>query len=558
MTIDRRAVERQGRVLRGATGFSGAPPHLPRGESDARIAVPWRRCAPAKKGAAMNKDLARLIELDRERSLVAHIGAILGWDQETYMPPAAITERAEQLAFLEGLAHEKATQPEMEELLSRLGSSSENPPGDASLSAMERAYLRISRREYDKATKLPAVFVTEMARATSLSQAAWVEARTKNDFASFAPHLAKMVDFNRRMAAYLGPRKKPYDVLLDIYEPGSTEDSIAKVFAALRRDLVALLDKIRGRPQVDDAALHRRCTAERQAAISDWIMGVMAFDRSRGRLDTTAHPFTETLGRDDVRITTRYIEDYFPSSLFSTMHETGHALYELGIDPDPAFARTRLSEAASMAVHESQSRMWENLVGRSLGFWKGKYGRLVELAGPALRDLGLDAFHRSINKVEPSLIRTEADEVTYGLHVILRFELEGELIAGRLAIGDVPAAWNAKMKELLGVTPPSDSLGCLQDIHWSMGSFGYFPSYSLGNLYASQLWAAMKSAMPSLEAEIENGNHALLLDWLREHVHRSGAAYLPGELIERATGAPLDARHFVAYLNEKYAEIYGF
>jgi carboxypeptidase Taq len=487
-----------------------------------------------------------------------HIGAILGWDQETYMPPGGIEERSEQLALIEALAHEKATRPEIGELLQRLGSTTENPLGDAALEPMERAYLRASRREYDKDTKLPTELVGEMARAASLSQAAWADARKRSDFEAFSPHLSKMVDLSRRVAACLGPDKKPYDVLLDLYEPGSTEDSIAAVFSALRTDLGALLDKIRGRPQVDDSALHRPCPAGRQAAISSWLMDVLAYDRSRGRLDTTAHPFTTTLGRDDVRITTRYVEEYFPSSLFSTIHETGHALYELGIDPAPAFARTRLSEAASMAVHESQSRMWENLVGRSLGFWKLKYARLAELSGGSLQGLGLDAFFRGVNKVEPSLIRTEADEVTYALHVILRFELEGELIAGRLAVVDLPAAWNAKMKELLGVVPKNDAQGCLQDIHWSMGSFGYFPSYALGNLYASQFWAAMKKAIPAMETEIEKGNHALLLAWLRQNVHKHGAAYLPGELVERATGTPLDAKHFVAYLNEKYATVYGF
>ena len=506
----------------------------------------------------MNKDLARLVELDRGRCLVAHIGALLGWDQETCLPSAGIEERSEQLALVQTLEHEKATSPEIGDLLTRLGSTTENPLGAAALGTTERAYLRVARREYDKATKLPGELVAELARATSLSQAAWAEARRRSDFAAFAPHLSKMVELSRRVASCLGPERRPYDVLLDLYEPGSTEDSVAAVFSSLRADLGILLDKIRGRPQVDDAALHRSCPAVRQAELSSWLMDVLGYDRSRGRLDTTAHPFTTTLGRDDVRITTRYIENYFPSSLFSTIHETGHALYELGIDPDPAFARTRLSEAASMAVHESQSRLWENLVGRSLGFWKLKYERLVSLTGGCLEGVRLDDFFRGVNKVEPSLIRTEADEVTYALHVILRFELEGRLIAGTLAVKDLPEAWNAKMKELLGLAPPDDARGCLQDIHWSMGSFGYFPSYALGNLYASQFWAAMKASIPSIEQEIEAGNHAAVLAWLREQVHTPGAAYLPGELVERATGSALDARHFVAYLNGKYAAVYGF
>jgi len=506
----------------------------------------------------MRKELERLAELDRGQVLVAHIGAALGWDQETYMPPKAIEERAEQLALLEGLSHEKLSDPEIGRLLEALGSTPENPLGDASLEAEERAYLRALRRAYDQATKLPADLVVELAREVSLSQAAWAEAREKNDFPAFAPHLERMVALNKRKAACLGPGKKPYDVLLDLYEPGSTEASIAAVFGALRKDLVALLGKITSRPQVEDSFLRRPCEAARQEKMSEWLMRLLSYDVERGRLDTTAHPFTTTLGTDDVRITTRYLEDYFASSVFSTIHETGHALYELGIAPPPAFRRTKLHDAASMAVHESQSRLWENTIGRSLAFWKPNYAKLETLAGPALKGVSVEDFCRAINKVEPSLIRTEADEVTYGLHVILRFELEAELMAGRLAVKDVPAAWNAKAKELLGLTPPDDARGCLQDIHWSMGAIGYFPSYALGNLYAAQFWARMKKDIPGLEAQVESGDVAPVLGWLREKIHRHGTAYLPGELVERVTGEKLDARYFVEYLTEKYSKVYGF
>jgi carboxypeptidase Taq len=370
-----------------------------------------------------------------------------------------------------------------------------------------------------------------------------------------------MVELKRRQAACLSsgsPAAKPYDALLDIYEPGSSEASIASVFGALRKELVALLDAIRSRPQVDDSFLRRPCPAERQAAISEWLMGLMSYDLGRGRLDTVAHPFTTTLGADDVRITTRYIEDFFVSSLFSTVHEAGHALYELGIAPGPEFARSRLHDAASMAVHESQSRLWENVIGRSSAFWKPNYRRLASLAGGALDGVGLEAFVRSINKVEPSLIRTEADEVTYGLHVILRFELESELLSGRLSVRDLPAAWNEKMKAFLGVVPPSDAQGCLQDVHWSCGLFGYFPSYALGNLYAAQFWATMKKDLPGLESAIASGDLGPVLGWLRERVHAPGATYLPGELVSRVTGAPLDPSFFVRYLNEKYKAVYGF
>lgn len=512
----------------------------------------------------MRKELTRLIEIDREIGLLGHIDALLGWDQETYMPARAIDERSEQIALVETITHEKAVSPEIGELLAALGSTTESPMGDSALDEKERAYLRVLRREYDKNAKLPAKLVAELAREASLSQAAWIEARAADDFLAFAPHLERMVELKREQASCLSKDASAaylYDALLNLFEPGATQASLAEVFALLRKELVALLAKIASRPQVDDSFLHRRCPIDRQQAISEWMMALMGYDRQRGRLDTVAHPFTTTLGRDDVRITTRFIDDFFASSLFSTVHEAGHALYELGIDPGASFVGTKLHDAASMGVHESQSRMWENMVGRSERFWKGHYARLAELAGGSsgpLGGIGLEAFTRAINKVQRSLIRTEADEVSYGLHVILRFELESELMAGRLAVRDVPEAWNAKMKELLGVVPSDDTHGCLQDVHWSAGLFGYFPSYALGNLYAAQFWASMKKDLPDLDARLETGDLASILGWLRAKIHMSGASYLPGELVRRATGSSLDPAHFVAYLNEKYARIYGF
>jgi carboxypeptidase Taq len=514
----------------------------------------------------MRKELKRLIELDREVALLGHIDALLGWDQETYMPSMAVAERSEQMALIEGLAHERAAAREIGDLLAALGSTSESPSGDPSLAAAERAYLRVLRLAYDRETKLPADLVTDLAREMSLSQAAWVDARGRNDFLAFAPHLERMVELKKRQAACLSEGKasaagggpaSAYDALLDYFEPGATASSITAVFSQLRKDLVALLDKIKSRPQVDDSFLHRPCASERQAAISEWLMGLMSYDLSRGRLDTVAHPFTSTLGADDVRITTRYIDDFFVSSLFSTMHETGHALYELGLAPGAEYERTRLHEAASMAVHESQSRLWENMVGRSQSFWKGNYERLAALAGGPLEGVGLDAFVRAINKVEPSLIRTEADEVTYGLHIILRFELEVDLLGGALSVRDLPEAWNAKMKELLGVVPLDDASGCLQDVHWSAGLFGYFPSYALGNLYAAQFWSAMKKEMPDLDGRIESGDIGSVLSWLRKNIHEPGATFRPAELVERVTHSKLDPKYFVSYLDEKYSRVYG-
>jgi len=503
------------------------------------------------------KPIERLRKLDAEAKLLEHIGAALGWDQETYMPSGAIDERADQLAYVETLAHEKATAPEIGRLLDELGSTEAEPSGPGSLPTIDRAYLRVMRRKYDQATKLPAELVSEMARATSLSQAAWVEARKHNDFKAFAPHLSRMLEYNKKVAACLDPSKKPYDVLLDRFEEGGSEEQVASIFGPLRVELVALLDRIRGKPQIYDSFLRRRCPAAAQAEASAYFMRALSYDEKRGRLDTTAHPFTTTLGESDVRITTRYVEDFFPSSLFSTIHESGHALYEMGIDPAPEYRRTSLAEASSMAVHESQSRLWENTVGRSLGFWLQHLPALRQIIAPAIDGVGLDEFYRAINKVEPSLIRTEADEVTYGLHVILRFELEGRMLSGDLAVNDLPAAWNEGMRRLLGVAPKNDAEGCLQDIHWPMGSFGYFPSYALGNLYGAQWWDAMKAQGLDPKAAVELGDLGSILSWLRSNVHRSGSMYKPGELVERVTGAPLDPSHFVRYLNDKYAGVYG-
>ncbi|MEL7555815.1 MAG: carboxypeptidase M32 [Treponema sp.] len=499
----------------------------------------------------MREAMKKLISLDRERGVITHIAALLGWDQETYMPESGIDERAEQLAIVENLAHEKAVNPGIGELLNRL-------EGEKDLSGQEKAYLRVSRREYDKETKLPAGLVSEMARQTSLSQAAWVQARKNNDFKRFAPHLATMIRLNLEKASALNPGAPPYDVLLDLYEIGSTERSIADVFAVMKRDLVEILGAIRSRPQSDDSFLRRRVSPAAQARMSQYFMGALGFDKHRGRLDTAAHPFTTTLGRDDIRITTRYIEDYFPSSVFSTIHEAGHALYEMGLEVGPDYSGTRLADAASMAVHESQSRMWENIIGRSLPFWGAHYGHIVPMAEGALEGVALEDFYKGVNRVEASLIRTEADEVSYGLHVIARFELESALIKGDLAVEDLPGAWNDTMHQTLGVEVPDDRRGCLQDIHWSMGSFGYFPSYALGNLYAAQFWTAMKAQIPSLERSIAAGDCSPALDWLREKVHREAAALLPSELVLKATGSSLDPSHFTGYLRKKYSAIYGF
>ncbi len=505
----------------------------------------------------MKSELERLIALDRERVLVSHVAEVLQWDQETHMPAGAVRERAEQTALLEGLAHEKAVNPEIGKLLEVLGSTTGNPLGDPDLDPTAGSFLRALRRVYDRQVKLPGDLVAETARAASLGQAAWAEARRRNDFPSFLPHLERIVDLAKRAAACLDPSKEPYDVLLDLYEPGNCEEATRRVFSSLRESLVSLLERIRSRPQVDDSFLRRRCPVADQAAASRYFMEVLGYDLERGRLDTTAHPFTATLGCSDVRITTRYEENFFLSGLFSTIHETGHALYEQGLDPGEAYAGTCLADGASMGIHESQSRMWENVIGRSREFWSREFPALRAVLGSALSGVSLEDFVRGANRVEPSFIRTEADEVTYGLHIILRFEMESDLLSGRLEARDVPAAWNDRARELLGRTPPDDARGCLQDVHWSAGLIGYFPSYALGNLYAAQFVHALGKDL-DLEERLRAGDYPAILGWLRAKVHAPGAAYLPGELCERVTGEPLNPGYFVEYLNRKYSGIYGF
>ncbi len=499
----------------------------------------------------MQKETARLIELDREHTLMSHISAVLGWDQETYMPSKAIQERASQLALLEGLAHQKAVNPEIGELLATLEAKHD-------LSLDEKAYIRKMRRDYDIETKLPEAFVTEYAKSTSIAQAKWAEAKKDNDFKAFEPHLEKIVALSQELAGYLNPNARPYDVLLDLYEPGSTQESIAAVFSTMKAYLVDILDKIRARPQIEDRCVGRYVSCETQERISLYFMKVLHYEMDRGRLDVSAHPFTTSLGADDIRITTRYVEDYFPSSLFSTIHESGHALYDMGIDPNPEFRGTKLAGAVSMAVHESQSRLWENIVGRSRAFWERNFLALSALLGDAGKDLDFESFIKSVNRVSPSLIRTEADEVTYGLHIIARFELESALLEGNLGVADMPGAWGEKYKKLLGLEVPNDRVGCLQDVHWSIGYFGYFPSYALGNLYAAQFWAKLKEEVSDIEACIAGGDILSVLTWLRTNVHCHGSRYLPGELVEKVTGSALDPVCFEKYLREKYSSIYGF
>jgi carboxypeptidase Taq len=503
-----------------------------------------------------SSDLERLHSIDRENRYLERAAAVLRWDQETYLPEKGVEERSEQLALLEGIAHGKLTSPETGRLLSELGSTPENPGGDEKLDFLERDFLKTFRRNYDKAVKLPVDFVSDAARAEGLSQAAWVAARKNNDFSAFLPHLVKMIDFSRRRASYWGYAENPYDGLLDIYEPGMSAKAIDAVFTPLEKRLKELLKKIASQPRPDSSFLDQNFDTESQALFSGELMNRLGFDTNRGRLDVSAHPFTTTLGTDDVRITTRYISKQLQSGIFSTIHELGHAFYEMGFPGE--IRGTCLAEGASMGIHESQSRLWENVIGRSSFFWEAMFPVLQSYFSDTLSAVTAESFYRAINLVEPSLIRIEADEVSYSLHIILRFQLESELFSLSLDPADLPAAWRKKMKDFLGVEPDSDAQGVLQDIHWSMGSFGYFPSYALGNLYGLQFWEKLCSEIPNVDELISRGNFTPIRAWLEDTVYVWGHRLDPRHLLVNVTGKDLSADPFLGYIESKYSKIYGF
>lgn len=495
-----------------------------------------------------------LTKLKRRVGELADLGAaihLLHWDLETYMPSGGVTYRAAQLALLGRLEHELFVADEVGEWLDAAAREVEGLPVDAD----DVRAVAVTRRDWTRARRVPAAWVEEFARLGSLAQHAWREARAGAGFGHFQGHLERLVAARREYAAFFAPYESVYDPLLEDYEPGMTAARIRTLFGELRPVLVALVAELRARGRaVDAACLTGEFDEAAQEAFGLHVLQRMGFDLARGRQDRSTHPFTSPLSPGDVRITTRFDRRLLSSALFSSMHEGGHALYEQGIAEE--YARGALGRAASLGLHESQSRLWENVVGRSRGFWSHFYPEL-QARFPSLGGVPLETFYRAINRVEPSLIRVEADEVTYNLHVMLRADLELALLGGELAVADLPAAWNERMREYLGLVPPDDARGVLQDIHWSGGSFGYFPTYCLGNLAAVQLWDAAVRADAELPASIARGELGRLRKWLRANVHRHGRKYEPDELLRRATGRPVEAGPYVAYLRAKYGELYG-
>jgi carboxypeptidase Taq len=493
-----------------------------------------------------------LIQRTRQARLLASCGELLGWDERTYMPRQGSAHRAEQMALLARLTHEMVTAPRIGELLAEVEGSPLVKDAESPLAVN----VREVRRTYDRAVKLPKELVEELARTTTRAQQVWQEARAVSDFASFRPWLEKIVHLKRQEAEAIGYKESPYDALLDEYEPGATAAEIAKLFAELRDQLVPLIAAIVGsgkKPKRD--ILRREYPVDRQKVFSQAAAAAIGFDFTAGRLDETTHPFCSGIGPGDCRLTTRYNPRFFNEAFFGTLHEAGHGIYDQGLEPE--HFGTPMGSAVSLGIHESQSRLWENQVGRGQPFWEHFFPRARQVFTEALHDVSLDDWLFAINDVQPSFIRVEADEATYNMHIILRFELEQALLRGDLKPAEMPGAWNEKFTAFFGLTPPDDRWGCLQDIHWSMGGLGYFPTYTLGNLYAAQFMEKARADLGDLDADFRRGEFGRLKNWLNEKIHRQGQRHRPQELCRKVTGKPLSPKPLMTYLRRKYGPLYG-
>lgn len=493
----------------------------------------------------MNQHYQELISRIKEIAVLGSCGAVLGWDERTFMPLAAAAHRGSQMATLAKVGHQKLTDPYIGDLIDQCAA--------ATLIADEQANVREIQRNYLRATKVPTELVEELARVTSEAQGVWQKAKETNDFALFRPWLEKIVALKRLEADSVGYEDSPYDALVDEFEPGARTSELKQLFAELARDLAPLVATINDRAKpVRHDLFEREFPVAIQEKLSREIASAVGFDFSRGRLDTTAHPFCTGIGPGDCRILTRYHKNQPMESFFGTMHEAGHGLYEQGLDSE--HWGTPLGSAASFGIHESQSRLWENLIGRSRTFWDGYFPKFKQAFGSVMDDVDCDEFWRLVNEVRPSLIRIDADEATYNLHIILRFELELALLTSELAVADLPDAWNSLFKKYFDLKVPDETRGCLQDIHWSFGGIGYFPTYTLGNLYAAQFMEKIEDDVPNLWDDVRGGELGGLTKWLRENIHRHGQRYRPSDLCERITGEPLSPLPFLNYLRTKFLD----
>lgn len=501
------------------------------------------------------KNYEQLHQMSRHTQILQGIHSLLNWDQETYMPSGANEIRTEQQAALAKIIHQERIGKPFSQALSKLIDIKTGKILAKGLSKEQQAALREWRRDFQKDSALPLSFVEEWTKLTSQSIEVWRSARKDNAFQRFAPFLERLITMSRKKADFLGFEQHPYDALLDLYEPEATTKEISTIFTKLRKEVTNLLKKIVKAKQVNDAFLFGKFPAEKQIAFSKKLLDAMGYDMQHGRVDFSTHPFSSSLHPTDSRITTRIHPSSVMSNLFIILHEGGHSLYEMGLPAE--YYGTPLGSPISYGIHESQSRWWETRIGQSKAFWEYFFPLLKKEFKGKLEKTSFKDFYRAINKVEPSLIRVEADEVTYTLHVILRFEIEKDLMDGSLKVRDIPEAWNAKMKEYLGIVPSNNAEGCLQDIHWSMGAFGYFPSYTLGNLYASQLFSSFEKENPDWQAKVARGNLLFVKDWLNTSVHQYGRCYTGKELMKKITKQSFSEKAFVDYLNTKYSEIYS-
>jgi len=494
-----------------------------------------------------------LIKEVREIAVLRSCGELLGWDEHTYMPAGAAEHRGNQSALIARLCHERFTSQKMGDLLAAVAGSDlvKDRHSDAGANVAEL------KRNFDRQTKLPSSLVEEQARTAVLSQQTWAEARKKNEFSLFAPFLKKTMDLKRQEAQCVGFKEHIYDALLDDYEMNETATGVRKVFESLRDELVQLVGKIAGSTKKAPVeVLERKYPRELQEKFAVQAAKAIGFDFHAGRLDVTVHPFCSSPGAGDTRMTTRYDENYFGDAFFSVLHEAGHALYEQGLNKTDHFGEP-VAQSVSLGIHESQSRMWENLVGRSRSFWKHFFPKAKAVFGDIIKDVSEEQWVFAVNDVRPSFIRTEADEVTYNLHVLIRFEMELAILTEELSIKDVPDAWNEKYKKYLGITPPDDARGCMQDVHWSAGLVGYFPTYTLGNLYSAQFFEKAGQDLGDLNAMFAKGEFMPLLHWLRKNIHSQGSRYTPRELGKKVTGQDLQAQPLLHHLKKKAAELYG-
>jgi len=491
--------------------------------------------------------------LGKTTALYISIQHVIAWDQETYMPPGAQQLRAEQMELLAGLIHKQKTSPSFKKALSELCDLETGELLQTDLSPSQKAAIELWHKNWKDDTKLPAAFIKQKAKVSSASLHAWNSAKEKKNFKLFESHLKKTVELAQKQAKLLGYKEHPYDALLDEYEPGMTVATLTPLFAELKEALTSLLKQIKNSKKLPTVKLPD-FDIDVQMKVGKDLLNAIGFSEEISRLDTSSHPFSMPIHPMDTRMTTRIFKDNLISHILSVLHESGHALYNTNLPLE--HYGTPVCEALSYGTDESQSRLWETLVGRNMPFWNFFYPKLQEYFPLELENISADDFYKCINEVKPSMIRVESDEVSYCLHVILRFEIEKALIEGSLKVKDVPSVWNQKMQESFGITPSNDSEGCLQDIHWSMGAFGYFPTYALGNLLAAQLYETIKTAMPDLEKQIECGDFTKLRNYLKDNIHKHGKIYKPEELILRVTKKPLCSEAYIKYLQDKYLNLY--